>query len=36
VRELRNTIRNETADDAAWEVGPQGFIDLAFSTPATS
>lgn len=36
VRELRNTIRNETADGAAWEVGPQGFLDLAFSTPATS
>lgn len=37
VRELRNTIRNEAAEDAAsGSTDPPGFIDLDFSSFATS
>ena len=36
VRELRNKIRNEAAEDAAAGVTPPGFIDLDFGAYATS
>jgi len=36
VRELRNKIRNEAAEDAAAGLGPPGFIDLEFGAFATS
>ena len=36
VRELRNKIRNEAAEDAAAGVTPPGFVDLDFGAYATS
>jgi hypothetical protein len=36
VRELRNNIRNEAAEDAAAGLGPPDFIDLDFGAYATS
>ena len=36
VRELRNAIRNEAAQDAAAGATPPEFIDLDFSAHATS
>jgi len=36
VRELRNTIRNEAAQDAAVDLGAPGFMDFDLSSSATS
>ncbi len=36
VRELRNKIRNEAAEDAAFDLSPPGIIDLDYGAYATS
>jgi hypothetical protein len=36
VRELRNNIRNEAAEEAAQGLGPPDIIDLDFGAYATS
>ncbi|MFO8046524.1 MAG: transposase, partial [Halomonas sp.] len=36
VRELRNKIRNEAAEDAATGLGPPGIVDLDYGAYATS